>query len=80
MLALAAAGAGRERFSACHLLYEDSPWWRRVHWDEYKSLFASITTVGKIRSARGLFDLPRFYRQLAAASSNSGRCASRRRT
>ncbi len=66
VLALAAAGVGRERFSACHLLYEDSPWWRRVQWDEYKSVFASITTIGKIRSGRGLFDLPRFYRQLAA--------------
>ena len=65
VLALAAAGVGRRRFSACHLIYEDSPWWHRTRWKQYQGLFDSITTVGKIRTLRGLSDAKRFQRQLS---------------
>ena len=66
VLALTAAGIGRERFSACHLIYEDSPWWQRTRWDEYRASFDGIHPVGKIRACRGLLDTVRFYRQLVA--------------
>ena len=66
VLALAAAQIGRQTFSACHLVHEDSPWWERVQWDEFRQHFDGVNRVDKISTARGLRDLPRFYRQLAA--------------
>ena len=66
VLALAATSIARGRFSACHLLYEDSAWWRRTHWERYRGLFDSVTAVRKISTLRGLLDLPRFRRELVA--------------
>ena len=66
VLALAAAGIGRKRFSACHLLYEDSPWWQRARWETYRGLFDRVVPVAKIHALRGLLDMPRHARQLAA--------------
>ena len=65
VLALAAAGIGRQRFTPCHLIYEDSPWWHRTRWETYRGLFDSITVVAKIRALRGLLDARRYHRELS---------------
>ncbi len=62
--ALAVAAAGRERFAACRLLYEDSSWWKGLDWQEYARRFDGVDTVEKVPACRGLRDLPRFYRAL----------------
>ncbi len=62
--ALAVAAAGRERFAACRLVYEDSSWWEGLDWEEYARRFDGVDTVEKVPACRGLRDLPRFYRAL----------------
>ena len=65
--ALAAADALAERFpGGCRLLLENSSWWQHTRWEESRARFASIHPFERIRACRGLFDVPRLYRQFAA--------------
>ena len=65
--ALAAAGALAERFpGGCRLLLENSSWWQHTRWEKYRPRFTSIHPFERIRACRGLFDVPRLYRQFAA--------------
>lgn len=64
--ALAIASAGRDRFSRCCLLYENSSWWEHVDLEECRTWFGEVQPVEKVRTCRGLRDLPRFYRALRA--------------
>ena len=62
--ALAVARAGRARFAACRLLYEDSSWWRGLEWREEAARFDGVDAVERVSACRGLRDLPRFHREL----------------
>lgn len=62
--ALAIARAGRERFAACRLLYENSSWWARLDPALYAPRFDRVDSVERIPTCRGLLDLPRFSRAL----------------
>jgi hypothetical protein len=62
--ALAVAALCKRRFSSCHLLYEESSWWQRTRWENYRPLFDGITAFAKVKTCRGVIDLPRFYREL----------------
>lgn len=64
--ALALALAAREAFAACRLVHEESSWWTRAHWEEHRSLFASVEAIPRVRTLRGLRDVPRFARELKA--------------
>ncbi len=62
--ALAVAAAGRARFAACRLLYEDSSWWQGLDWPREAARFDRVDSVPRIPACRGLRDLPRFHRAL----------------
>lgn len=62
--ACAVAAAAQGRFSACHLLYEQSSWWRTVDWSICPTAFDAVHSVDKVPTCRGIRDLPRFYRAL----------------
>src|SRR5947209_3355246 len=62
--ALVAADALRERFpGGIHLLREESKWWENANWDEFVRDFAEVHAFPKVRTCRGLKDLPRLYRE-----------------
>ncbi len=62
--ALVAADALRDRFpGGIHLLREESKWWENARWQEFVSGFAEVHAFPKVRTCRGLKDLPRLYRQ-----------------
>jgi hypothetical protein len=62
--ALVAAGALRKTFpGGIHLLREESKWWGNAHWREFVSGFADVHAFPKVRTCRGLKDLPRLYRE-----------------
>jgi len=62
--ALVAADALRERFpGGIHLLREESKWWKNANWQEFVSEFAEVHAFPKVRTCRGLKDLPRLYRE-----------------
>ena len=61
---LVAADALRERFpGGIHLLREESKWWENANWREFVSGFAEVHAFPKVRTCRGLKDLPRLYRE-----------------
>ncbi len=60
--ALAVAAAGRERFAACRLVYENSSWWQGLDWGIHAARFDAVDSVEKVPDCRGLRDLPRFQR------------------
>ena len=65
--ALAAAHALADRFpGGCRLILENSSWWRRVRWEEYRACFATVHVFERIHAARGLLDVRRLHRQFAA--------------
>jgi len=62
--ALVAADALRERFpGGIHLLREESKWWGNANWREFVAGFAQVHAFPKVRTCRGLKDLPRLYRE-----------------
>src|SRR5213082_748431 len=62
--ALVAADALRERFpGGIHLLREESKWWENAKWREFVGDFAEVHAFPKVRTCRGLKDLPRLYRE-----------------
>ena len=64
--ALALALRAGSRFGSCRLIYEESEWWRRIGLAEYRAQFERCAAVQKVRSNRGLRDLPRHYGELKA--------------
>lgn len=62
--ALAAVTVAREYFSGIHLIYEDSDWWQKARWENYRDCFDEVHPVRKIPTCRGLRDLARFSRAL----------------
>lgn len=62
--ALVAADALRDRFpGGIHLLREESKWWENARWQEFVGGFAEVHAFPKVKTCRGLKDLPRLYRQ-----------------
>jgi hypothetical protein len=62
--ALVAADALRERFrGGIHLLREESKWWENANWQPFVREFAEVHAFPKVKTCRGLKDLPRLYRQ-----------------
>jgi len=62
--ALVAADALRDRFpGGIHLLREESKWWENAKWQEFVADFAQVHAFPKVRTCRGLKDLPRLYRE-----------------
>src|SRR5438874_7370090 len=62
--ALVAADALGDRFpGGIHLLREESKWWENAKWQEFVGGFADVHAFPKVRTCRGLKDLPRLYRQ-----------------
>src|SRR2546430_397269 len=62
--ALVAADALRDRFpGGIHLLREESKWWENARWQEFAGGFAELHAFPKVRTCRGLKDLPRLYRE-----------------
>lgn len=62
--ALAAADALREKSpGGIHLLREESKWWENANWQPLAREFAGVHAFPKVRTCRGLKDLPRLYRE-----------------
>jgi hypothetical protein len=62
--ALVAADALREKFpGGIYLLREESKWWANARWQEFVGGFAEVHAFPKVRTCRGLKDLPRLYRE-----------------
>src|SRR5438105_13502738 len=62
--ALVAADALRDRFpGGIHLLREESKWWENARWKEFVGDFAEVHAFPKVKTCRGLKDLPRLYRE-----------------
>src|SRR6202162_4343775 len=62
--ALVAADALRERLpGGIHLLREESKWWENANWQEFVRGFAEVHAFPKVKTCRGLKDLPRLYRE-----------------
>ena len=62
--ALVAADALRDRFpGGIHLLREESKWWENANWREFAGGFVEVHAFPKVRTCRGLKDLPRLYRE-----------------
>ena len=62
--ALVAADALRDRFpGGIHLLREESKWWENAKWKEFAAGFAEVHAFPKVKTCRGLKDLPRLYRE-----------------
>jgi hypothetical protein len=62
--ALVAADALHEKFSGgIHLLREESKWWENAKWQEFVGDFAEVHAFPKVKTCRGLKDLPRLYRE-----------------
>ncbi len=64
--ALIAVQALRDFFpGGCHLLRDESQWWDRANWQPYARYFAGIFAFPRVKTCRGLVDLPRLYRDTA---------------
>ena len=62
--ALVAADALREKFpGGIYLLREESKWWENARWQEFVGDFAEVHAFPKVKTCRGLKDLPRLYRE-----------------
>jgi len=62
--ALVAADALHERFpGGVHLLREESKWWENAKWKDFVGAFVEVHAFPKVRTCRGLKDLPRLYRE-----------------
>ncbi len=61
--ALIAAESLRDRFpGGIHFVRDRSDAWHRVQWQPYSSYFDDVHTFARVKSCRGLLDLPRLYR------------------
>ncbi|MDQ2824756.1 MAG: hypothetical protein M3R29_04850 [Verrucomicrobiota bacterium] len=49
----------------CHLLRDESQWWERAQWQPYARYFADVHAFSRVKTCRGLVDLPRLYRESA---------------
>ena len=64
--ALIAVEVLRDQFpGGCHLLRDESQWWDRAHWQPYQRYFAGVHSFPRVKTCRGLIDLPRLYRESA---------------
>ncbi len=62
--ALIAAESLRDRFpGGIHLVRDQSEAWQRVQWQPYSRYFDDVHTFARVKSCRGLLDLPRLYRE-----------------
>ncbi len=62
--ALIAAESLRDRFpGGIHLMRDQSDAWQRVQWQPYSRYFNDDHTFARVKSCRGLLDLPRLYRE-----------------
>ena len=62
--ALVAAEALRDRFTnGIHLLREESKWWENANWQPFVREFTDVHAFPKVKTCRGLKDLPRLYRE-----------------
>src|SRR5438067_4874990 len=62
--ALVATDALSDRFpGGIHLLREESKWWENANWQEFVRGFAEVHAFPKVKTCRGLKDLPRLYRE-----------------
>src|ERR1700726_1203253 len=63
-IALVAVDALRDRFpGGVHLLREESKWWESANWKPFVREFTEIHAFPKVKTCRGLKDLPRLYRE-----------------
>jgi len=61
--ALVAAESLRDRFpGGIHFVRDQSDAWQRVQWQPYSCYFDDVHTFARVKSCRGLLDLPRLYR------------------
>jgi hypothetical protein len=61
--ALVAAESLRDRFpGGIHFVRDESDAWQRVQWQAYSCYFDQVHTFARVKSCRGLLDLPRLYR------------------
>ncbi|HET9857133.1 MAG TPA: hypothetical protein VFP99_04800 [Chthoniobacterales bacterium] len=61
--ALIAAESLRDRFpGGIHFVRDQSEAWQRVQWQPYSGYFDDVHTFARVKSCRGLRDLPRLYR------------------
>jgi hypothetical protein len=68
--ALIAAHALREFFpGGCHLLRDESQWWDRAQWQPYAQNFTQLHAFPRVKTCRGLIDLPRLYQETAGRKS-----------
>ena len=71
--ALIAVQALRDFFpGGCHLLRDESAWWDRANWQPYAKYFSGIHPFPRVKTCRGLVDLPRLYRETAGRKSAVG--------
>jgi len=62
--ALVAAESLRGRFpGGIHFVRDQSDAWQRVQWQPYSCYFDDVHTFARVKSCRGLVDLPRLYRE-----------------
>src|SRR5437763_4267079 len=62
--ALVAAESLRNRFpGGIHFVRDQSDTWQRVQWQPYSCYFDDVHTFARVKSCRGLLDLPRLYRE-----------------
>src|SRR5437868_6720953 len=62
---IAVQSLGKSFPGGCHLLRDESQWWERAHWQPYAHYFADVHAFARVKTCRGLIDLPRLYRQSA---------------
>jgi hypothetical protein len=68
--ALIAVQELQDRFpGGCHLLRDESQWWERAQWQPFAHYFESVHAFPRVKTCRGLADLPRLYRQTSARKS-----------
>src|SRR5437763_9688077 len=62
--ALVATDALSDRFpGGIHLLRDESKWWENSNLQEFARVFAEVHAFPKVKTCRGLKDLPRLYRE-----------------
>jgi hypothetical protein len=54
------------------LLREESQWWERAKWESYARRFAEVHAFPRVKTCRGLADLPRLYRETAGRTRAIG--------
>jgi hypothetical protein len=71
--ALIAVQALRDFFpGGCHLLRDESQWWDRANWQPYAKYFNAVHAFPRVKTCRGLVDLPRLFRETAGRKAAVG--------